>query len=366
MAERTIKYVNQWIKNKIGRDILPLELILFVTTRCNFRCKHCFIDSFDLDHGNDLSLDVIENLASDLPSLMVLMITGGEPFLRDDLPEIVRVFSKKSRPKVVSIATNGFLSDRTFGTVQKILEQEEFCSQLIVTLSFEGAAESHGRNRNNPKAYEKALLTAKGLNEIRTFHSNLAIGANITLVPENKSEVLAVASELAGSGLFSFLTQNIYRKRKPCCANNKCSLDIYRRLSEFVINFSQTFKMSGNNIIGAWHSYKERYQADLIERTCRDDKYQGLSCEAGRGIGVVYPDGSVAPCELHPPKWGNIKDRSFPDIWNDPQNRKFFDELRADKCFCTHECFISASLNLQLFPMSSCLLWNLFYRGIKK
>lgn len=343
----------------IGRSVLPLELILFVTDRCTFRCKHCFIKKFETDPGADISLDTVCRLADALPNLMVLMLTGGEPFLRHDLPELVRIFSVKSKPMVISIATNGFLSDRIATAVKEILSLPELNSQLILTISFEGLESEHNRNRDCSSAFENAMITAKSIKDLQGFYPQLSFGANITHLPENETIILDAANELANSGLFSFLTHNVYRELKPNSACNKIDLSVYNRLAQFTQNYSRAFNMSGNSILGKWHRYKERYQANLIEKTCKANVYQGLACEAGRGIAVVYSDGRVAPCELQLPDWGNINSRSFYDIWNDPANREASNAYRKGGCFCTHECFISASLNLQLAPMFSCLKWNL-------
>ena len=354
-----IRYLHQWARNRIGKPVLPLELILFATGRCTFRCKHCFISKFETDSSTDLSLEVINQLASDLPALMVLMLTGGEPFLRDDLSELVRIFAIRSQPKVVSIATNGFLTEKCVEMVEQILTLPEFHSQLVVTVSFEGIGQDHDNNRGNPHAYEKALATARLLKDVRFRYPNLSVGANMTLIRENETKVISAVRELANLDLFSFLTQNMYREAKPFSAFHQIDLHLYRELSRFVQSYSTTFDMSGNLILGRWHHYKERYQASLIERTCDTNTYQGVPCEAGRGIGMVYSDGRVAPCELYPPDWGNIKEKSFSDIWNAKGNREFSEQVRSKKCFCTHECFLSASLNLQLAPMLTCLRWNL-------
>ena len=114
-----------------------------------------------------------------------------------------------------------------------------------------------------------------------------------------------------------------------------------------------------------WHRYGQRYLSSYIAHTCRSGEPSGLTCEAGRGIGVVYHDGRVAPCELYPANWGNIMERPFSEIWNSNNNRSVSKRIRSSRCFCTHECFISASLNLQLAPMVKCLRWNLGYRQEK-
>jgi MoaA/NifB/PqqE/SkfB family radical SAM enzyme len=344
----------QWLRNRCGGTVRPLELIVFVTGRCTFRCQHCFIRGFETDAGQDLPVDAVERLAASLPDLLVLMLTGGEPFLRADLPQVVEVFARRSTPRVISIATNGFLSDQIPGRVEEILERIGRRSQLVVTLSIDGNTEVHNRLRGNSLAYDHALKTAHSLRKLAERHPHLAIGANLTLTTSNSAGVVGAARDLARMNLFDFLTQNIYRDGKPCRPCAEIDPSTYRQLSDAVLSYSISFRM-GSAWLGRWNRWKEEYQARLVEKMCRQQAWVGLPCEAGRGIGVIYADGRVAPCELLPPDWGNVRDRSFVEIWNDPVNRARATGLRRDRCFCTHECFVSASLNLQVLHLLRCL-----------
>jgi len=341
--------------------VLPLELILFVTNRCNLKCRHCFINDFGTDSAMaDLDLKSIEMLSSDLPNLLVLMLTGGEPFLRDDFSEIIRIFSTNSNIEVISVVTNGFLKDKISQAVECVLSHPKFRSTFIVTISFDGIGKDHDSIRGRKGAYQNALETAGELKKLQKNFPELIVSANITLTDFNEKKILNVARELADTNLFSSLSQNIFREMKPRHAFKKVDLNVYRELTEFTSIYSKGLKIDQSSFFSKWHHLKERYQAMLIEKTCQTNSYQNIPCEAGRGIGVVYQDGSVAPCELLEAGWGNIKEKSFADIWNNKINRKASDELRSSKCFCTHECFQSASLNLQAKSVLNCLNWNLF------
>jgi len=338
----------QLARNKTTGPVLPLELIVFVSERCPLRCAHCFIDEFQTDPKTDLPLDVIERLARDLPDLLVVMLTGGEPFLRGDLPEVVDAFNRNSRPRVVTITTAGWFPEKTERMVARMLGRLTGATQLIINLSFDGTRETHDEVRRRKGSFDRAIDTAQRLANLRDRFSRLAIGANMTIVPANQHRILDAARELAGRNLFSFLSCNMYRETVPRRAFRGIDLNRYRELARFVREYSLRFSMGADALIGRLHHAKEQLQADLIERACRTGRHQGVDCEAGRNIGVVYSDGRVAACELLQADWGNIKTRSFADIWNDRRNRKRSDDIRRTECFCTHECFLSASLNTQV------------------
>lgn len=357
------QYLGQWLRNTLGRSVLPLELILFVTGRCNFRCSHCFVEQIPGD-DKDLSITAIQRLAADLPRLLVLMLTGGEPFLRRDLTEIVQAFYAYGCPPVLSIATNGFLTGTIIETVVKILELPEFKGQLIITLSFEGLKGAHDANRNVLGAFEKAMATARALNRLRKLFPSLAVGANLTITPQNETVIKDAAQYLKKTGHFQFLSQNLFRETKPRQVCRSINPMRYQSLASFCNQSPDSFNMARHKMLGTWHRAKEAHQAHLITQMMTSGQSQGIACEAGRGIGVVYSDGAVAPCEMIPAVWGNINQASLPAIWNEPQNRWAATKLRQTHCFCTHECFLSASLNLQPAAMARCLLWRFgLFRG---
>jgi len=347
-----LSYLHQWHRNRKGNKVLPLELIFFVTARCNFHCRHCFLQKTVAAPGREVSLADVRRLSDDLPNLMVLMLTGGEPFLRSDLADIVDIFGRQSKPRIVSIATNGFLTAQILTAMENILERWDSKIHLILTLSFEGTPAHHNRNRNCLNAYQRAMETAREIVKLKRRFKRFSIGANLTLIPENEAEVIDAARTLSRDGLFDFLSHNIYRQNRPRFARPGVSLTSYQVLSNIVLHYSRRFRMDDNPIIHGLHRSKENYQANIISRTCRQQRYQGIPCEAGRGIGVVYADGAVSPCELWDDAWGNIMKNRFSSIWNQPINRRIADNLRATGCFCTHECFLSASMNLQphLYP----------------
>ncbi len=67
---------------------LPVNLIFFVTSRCNLLCTHCFYWEELNKRKNELELDEIERVSRSLPNLLSVSLTGGEPYLRPDLPDI--------------------------------------------------------------------------------------------------------------------------------------------------------------------------------------------------------------------------------------------------------------------------------------
>src|SRR3989338_5901683 len=107
------KYIKSVVQSKL--DHLPRHMILFVTSRCNLKCKQCFYwEDMDLNQGKfDIKIEEIEALANSktLQKLMWLQIGGGEPFLRKDIGQIIQTFSRLPELRHITIPTNGYFID---------------------------------------------------------------------------------------------------------------------------------------------------------------------------------------------------------------------------------------------------------------
>jgi hypothetical protein len=73
---------------------------------------------------------------------------------------------------------------------------------------------------------------------------------------------------------------------------------------------------------------------------------QIIPCQAGKLTGVVYSNGDVSVCETHAPI-GNLRQRSFPEIWNSPEALELRRSIAAKECHCTNEVFLWPSITYQ-------------------
>ncbi len=89
------------------------SLFLFVTSRCNSLCRTCFY--FDkLNSKDDLTFGQIRRIAETAPPFETLWISGGEPFLREELAEIISLFARRNRIRNVNLPTKGCCPRRSF------------------------------------------------------------------------------------------------------------------------------------------------------------------------------------------------------------------------------------------------------------
>ena len=100
----------------------PLYFVFFVTTRCNARCRHCLLGNKDVATTDDLTLEEIEKVSAGMDDILFLLPTGGEPFLRKDLGEIIKIFYKNNHIKNAVVPSNGTYTERTIKVVRDVLE----------------------------------------------------------------------------------------------------------------------------------------------------------------------------------------------------------------------------------------------------
>src|SRR5262245_33564193 len=108
------------------------SLFLFVTSRCNSLCRTCFY--FDkLNSRDDLTVSEISRISETAPPFRKLWLSGGEPFLREELAEIVGMFVARNGVRNVNLPTNGILADKIFPAMDRMLE---LCPETSIDLNF--------------------------------------------------------------------------------------------------------------------------------------------------------------------------------------------------------------------------------------
>ena len=123
-------------------------MIFYPTSRCNLFCEHCFNhDRQDNLSGNtglnsEMTLDEIDKFSKSFEHLKSITITGGEPFLRKDIKEIVEIFYKNNDLQYASIHSHGLLNARVVETIEKILVDLPKLKVIYCT-SIDGLEEKH-------------------------------------------------------------------------------------------------------------------------------------------------------------------------------------------------------------------------------
>jgi len=345
----------------VGMARRPPYLIFHTTNVCNLQCPYCFLLDKLNRKQDELSIHEIERIAARYGPLMVLMLTGGEPFARKDFVEIPGIFYGHTRPRVISIVSNGSLVDRVARGVERIVRE---CprARIMMTISLDGWEREHDRTRGSG-SFAKARDTLRALHDLKRHANNLRVGVNVTVLPEmNVADAITLADRLATLGV-DCLSHNLVRGSTRHDAPAGVNLDAYRTLGNLFATYNQRHHCSidANRTIGWLARRKDELQRKIIEDTYREKRFQGVTCKAGRDIGVLYSNGMVNPCELLEDSFGNIRDvdYDFTRLWRSSEKRESVRRIRQGRCFCTHECFLSSSIALSP-PLLMRALWSRF------
>lgn len=176
-AFRDILYLRRLLP--LGKPFPPI-LYLEVTSQCNSRCRTCYNWKKITEKPSNLSLEQIEKICTSIGQpMMHIVLTGGEPFLRQDLPELVGVMVKHLEPESISICTNGSMPTRIKDMTKKLLKAHQ--GLLTIGLSFDGVGEEHDAIRGLPGSYKALVRTYKTLEPLAREHSRIKLAANTVL-----------------------------------------------------------------------------------------------------------------------------------------------------------------------------------------
>lgn len=325
--------VSKWGNIALFSQKTPPFLIFFVTGRCNLRCKHCFYWK-NAERGNtdDLDIKAVERLSKEFDKLYNLLISGGEPFLREDLAEICILFYKNSKVEKISIPTNGSVSSVIYDSTSKILND---CPdlQLTIELSIDGPSEIHDNLRGAKGSFNATLETYELLCDLKYQFTNLRINVITTVTNENicylhqLQDFIKSKMPHVDNDFFGFLRGD--------CRNN----DIFLPELAYLNKLEGIMTGYNKNLLS---SFLNKLFFDVKMATLARKK-QIINCAAGDLMGVVDNNGDVRLCELLRPV-GNLREGRFIEIWQSKAANRQRRSIRRKECYCTHECFIAPSL----------------------
>jgi MoaA/NifB/PqqE/SkfB family radical SAM enzyme len=341
MDYTTRELLKRYARLAVGQPFAPVLLNILVTSVCDMRCTHCFFT----DELNDrprkklqMKTHEIERISQTLGgNLGVLIIAGGEPFTRKDLPEIVRAFYENNRLESVYLMSNGQIQKRILPDVSRILEE---CPNLNVTvaLGIDGLKQQHEKIRQKPGSWDIAIDTARRLQQIKQERPRLDIQTCTCFMNSNQETIFE---------WYDFLKYDLkpdkvnFNYIRPPSAD-PLELDIdherYASLARMIDDDSRHAAIKNNygGDAGFFKAAIDIYMHGLISKTHEEQRAQ-LTCYAGTAGAVIYDEGTVSSCE-NLDAVGNLRefDWDFQKLWLSPA-MKARRKKAADGCFCTHE-----------------------------
>ncbi|MBU0480953.1 MAG: radical SAM protein [Proteobacteria bacterium] len=308
---------------------------------------------------DELTLDEIEKISKGFSNLFQFTVAGGEPFIRDDVAEIVRCFYTNSGARSVTLPTNAYFSEKIEKTVRKILQQCPECL-LNVCLSLDALGDEHDRIRQLPGGFKALLNTYQRLKDIRETNRNLYIKVTTVLSKFNADQVPEI---------FDYVRENLEvddhelllaRGDTREAEARAVPMEKYRQLLE------QVEQNGARNLEKRQYQFSRvfyglyKYMNRLVDEVSATKKLV-FPCLAGRRLVEIYDDGLVVPCEILPVSadgrdlsFGNIRDHEYDinAILKTAQAKKVNEYIAGRNCCCTFECALLTNIvfNPRAYP----------------
>ncbi|MHB8873324.1 MAG: radical SAM protein [Myxococcaceae bacterium] len=270
----------------------PLVAHLGVTQACNFSCAHCYSSSGRRAKG-ELSLEEIGALIGELSRIgcQKLVLGGGEPFLRQELPRIVRLADAKGVDCFVH--TNGSLL--TEGLLRELAQ----CPPAGLAVSVEGGDAATSDAVRGKRAFERAL---KGIRALRAAYPP-GFNLSATIGPWNRRQTAGLVDLAKEVGARVLLLRPAYPAGEALSAPG---LECSRRDFSLAVKRARIRARRAGVILDAPHP-DEAGPPD----------FQGFGCVAARVVLGISPTGEVTPCLNLPGSFacGNVRDRPLLELW---------------------------------------------------
>ena len=291
----------------LTQQFVPLVMSWNVTLECNMKCSHCYINATDKKLENELTTEKAKDFMDQIcqVSKPLLILSGGEPLLRKDIFELIEYGASKGLK--MGLGSNGYLIDNA---VAKKLKDAGIAT-VSISLDSNVPAQ-HDDFRGVEGAFEKAVNACKALRK-----NDVLVQVNATLTHYNYDQIddiMSLAEEIGVENFHLFFLVPTGRGKKLT--------DISPQKYEDMI--TKTFSKVAKHRLNVRPSCAPQFMR-IAQGMGLDMRQWIRGCIAGLYYCRIYPNGDVTPCPYLPIKLGNVREKSFKDIWF---NSEVFKHLR--------------------------------------
>jgi len=324
-----------------GYALPPLRVGCVLTHRCNLRCSMCFVwkrGTAELKK-NELTTDEWNQIFSQIPRFAIITFTGGEPLVRQDLPELLDSACSNHRVHLVSNGT--MLSDERIQQAVSLAPGNLFGKGLLsLGISLEGPSDVHDSMVGIPGAFEKTTTALKKLVELKRERNQAypLLDLKIVICKENYTSLVKLydlADEL-GLDIISFQQCSTQESSYGIDDANPDAMKTAPPQVD-VINHSDLLnELNALTTRAASGKTTLRFNPDM-PASLFGDRYENhfplkqFTCSAAWSIMHVGPYGTVYPCFSVP--MGSLKEQRLSKIWNGKPYREFRRQLKAARIF---------------------------------
>ena len=349
----------------------PVTLTFSITNRCNSRCRTCRIWKLyqrrpEKAEG-ELSVSEIERIFRSMRPVLFFNVSGGEPFLRDDVHEIVRLACRYLKPMVVHIPTNAIDRDRTIEGVGRCLEaidREAPGTTFTVKPSIDGIGKEHDRIRGVKGNFDSLMRTVEALRWLSKKHLNFHLELGTVVSRMNMDALRDITSFVHNLGVQSYRNEIAEQRSEFFNVGDPITptAEEYERLMH---DFSAKIRENLKN---------KRRPARMMEslrlvyyqyapRILRENS-QVLPCYAGTSNVHITPYGDLWPCCTlgYDKPMGNLPEANynFGAVWHSARADVVREHIQSRKCACplANQAYSNIACN---FRAALKVMWNVLF-----
>lgn len=320
----------------------PSFVILFVTARCNANCSFCFYGenvrsgAFD----NELTTEEYALISKSAGKVPYLLLSGGEPVLRNDLPDIIGYFIENASSRFVTVPSNGLSPDRTRALFENLTSRYPR-THFRASFSTDYADGRHDELRGVKGCLESLKETAGLISSLRKSRRNLSMDL-VTVYMGQSSEDLKDLREFARRELKPDNHElHLIRPDGPGGAPGGIDLELF--LGELRI-FGERARSSETRRLSPLFRGINNTFLSAMPRLCRGTWI--APCRAGSKFTVVDELGNVRLCEIRDEILGNLRECGYDlvSILRSEKARRTISSMNREKCTCTWECAMSTNV----------------------
>ncbi|HJW65364.1 MAG TPA: radical SAM protein [Candidatus Bathyarchaeia archaeon] len=301
---------------KVKAEFIPLVVSWNVTRKCNLACSHCYINAAKDELQGELNTEEAKRLIDQISyvSRPLLILSGGEPLLRADIYDLIQYGADKGLR--MGLGSNGSLIN------QEVAKNLKAAGVKTVSISLDSRnPEKHDEFRGVKGSWQKAVEAITALRQ-----NGVLVQVNTTVTQQNHNEIdeiMSLAEELGVENFHLFFLVPTGRGTKIT--------DISPAMYEGMIK--STFAKTGKHRLNVRPSCAPQFMR--IAKNMGLDMRQWIrGCIAGLYYCRIYPNGDITPCPYLPVKLGNVREKTFGEIWFGSEvfrNLRDFDTLKG-KC----------------------------------
>ena len=340
-----------YLNNSLKKRGLPDRLTVFVTDRCNLRCRHCFISTAEREAGWEMGLKEYEMFFRKAKGIFSqVLFTGGEPTIRDDFGDILILAARYGAVGSATVFTNGTFYNRLRKSIEQTIKESPM--RLSFQISIDGTEIFHDANRQVKGAFSNALETMAFLRSLKSRYPKRIsrLVAATAISKDNLHElpaIIDIVRKTKFSHVFTFVRSskmhvfNIADHRDvsdfaPVAFDSYLTVkemeEALKILCEYLWSCEPSRLLYATNHV-ILKTIMERLKTKIPKTLC----YSGLADV------VILPNGDVAPCEMLR-SCTNLREFDW-DIASLIRSCVYKDCFKKTRgCWCTHDCSIGLSI----------------------